>query len=61
MQGMQADKIGQAAREVDSLVSSLLDSLRAVNRRGSMRATKLAPLLTRLELACEHTGQQGLF
>ena len=55
MQGMQEDKIHLAARDLSADTASLIDGLRTINRRGFSRATKLAPLLSRLELASELT------
>ena len=51
MQGMAADRVHVAAHDFNADMTSLIDSLRVINRRGFSRATKLAPLLSRLEFA----------
>ena len=50
-QGMNEAKIHLAAKDFAADSGSLLDSLQTINRRGFARASKLAPLVARLELA----------
>lgn len=55
---MQADKIHLASKDFTADMTSLVDSLRVINRRGYSRTMTLAPLLSRLEFANELTRRQ---